>query len=102
VGARWPMNFVSGASVARATMNLSADASWPCTFRRGAFVRLRDELHRYGVILGPGEQPDEWRVGFVDGERDVYLSEHLEAFEPTGQQVRVVEGRALPLDQGFR
>src|SRR5687767_10038649 len=64
---------------------------WPMTFTCGDFVRLRDAPARVGVIVRPGEQLDEWLIAFVDGERNVYLFEHVETFVPTSSERAALE-----------
>src|SRR5687768_12983702 len=67
-------------------MSCSSLTDWPTTFTRGDFVRLRDTPVRVGVVVQPGEQLDEWLIAFVDGERNVYLFEHVETFVPTSSE----------------
>ena len=72
-------------------MSCSSQTDWPTTFTRGDFVRLRDTPAHVGVIVQPGEQRDEWLIAFADGERNVYLFEHLEMFVPTSSEKAVLE-----------
>jgi hypothetical protein len=63
-------------------MSSPAPTPWPTTFNPGDCVRLRDVPEHFGLIVRHGDQPDEWLVAFRDGERNVYLLEHLEQFAP--------------------
>lgn len=80
------VNFAAKFGVRKSPMTSEERGAWPLTFHRGQFVRLRDAPQRFGVVLRAGEQPDEWLVAFADGERDVYLLEHLEPFVPSQEQ----------------